>query len=400
MSDRLDLDFERQIGDWLRVQAPPRAPGSLLTTALDQVAVIPQERPIAQRLLGERLGRSRALRYALVVALLVAAILAGLVLIGGPRPLPVLGRLTYSLNGDIYLADWDGANAARIANGSSAAGYRFPKWSPDGRYLMYELWREAGDQTVFVTDSTGAVVTSFSGGWASWSPDSTKIATCCHDVHSITGELLIHLAEPPGWDGANQFAGWLAEGNAVILSLELPGIGHRTFAVWALPVDGGAPYRIANGLGGLGNHVLSPDGTRLAVFQDGQTLNILDSSGARLATITELNLPFDSFPWDGGDFWSPDGRRIAYGQGNRLNVFDVSSGTVTTLVTTDDSAAPLRWSPDGGALLFVSPNEVSSSGPSPASIWRVGKDGSDPFLVVRGTSDGDWQWLRTNPGGG
>ena len=55
-----------------------------------------------------------------------------------------LGRLAYGINGDIYLADADGRNPVRIANGAPAAGPACwgllgegPMWSPDGRYLAY-----------------------------------------------------------------------------------------------------------------------------------------------------------------------------------------------------------------------------------------------------------------------
>src|SRR5215211_4596220 len=62
------------------------------------------------------------------------------------RPSPGrLGSLAYGVDGDIYVADWDGSNPVRIADGRppNECGYSAeywgegPIWSPDGRYLAY-----------------------------------------------------------------------------------------------------------------------------------------------------------------------------------------------------------------------------------------------------------------------
>ena len=55
-----------------------------------------------------------------------------------------LGRLAYGIDGDIYVADADGRNPVRVADGAPSkegfcGGYwgEGPIWSPDGRYLAY-----------------------------------------------------------------------------------------------------------------------------------------------------------------------------------------------------------------------------------------------------------------------
>jgi hypothetical protein len=59
-----------------------------------------------------------------------------------------LGSLAYGVDGDIYVAEWDGSNAVRIADGrppNECGAFDYsgeywgegPIWSPDGRYLAY-----------------------------------------------------------------------------------------------------------------------------------------------------------------------------------------------------------------------------------------------------------------------
>ena len=76
---------------------------------------------------------SRIMRLGLAAAAVAAAIVIGIELLpgsntgaqltSGPTPSPVssttMGKLAYGRNGDIYVADWDGSNPVRIANGDS-----------------------------------------------------------------------------------------------------------------------------------------------------------------------------------------------------------------------------------------------------------------------------------------
>ena len=70
MNDRLDL----LVTDWLRADAPAEASPRTLEGALARVATASQERYVTQRLLGDRIGRRRDVRLALVLGLLLLAI--------------------------------------------------------------------------------------------------------------------------------------------------------------------------------------------------------------------------------------------------------------------------------------------------------------------------------------
>src|SRR5512132_2344832 len=100
---------------------------------------------------------SRIWLFGLVAVATAALVVVGIVLLtgndtGAPSSSPgavthtpgSMGSLAYGVDGDIYVADWDGSNPVRIANGvPNVCGGTFeywaegPTWSPDGNYLAY-----------------------------------------------------------------------------------------------------------------------------------------------------------------------------------------------------------------------------------------------------------------------
>jgi Tol biopolymer transport system component len=112
------------------------------------------------------------------------------------------------VDGDIYVAEWDGSSAIRIADGRPPDVWKDgflieercgpgeyhaegPIWSPDGRYLAYRHTDCEGARDewwdVLISDREGNIVTSFpSQGWGiSWSPDSTLVAVWVDWTHTI-----------------------------------------------------------------------------------------------------------------------------------------------------------------------------------------------------------------------
>jgi WD40 repeat protein len=76
--------FEQEFAAWLDADAASPAPAEVLAGALERVADTGQERYFSQRLFGDRIGRSPAVRWALVLVLLAVA-LAGSAAIAGGR---------------------------------------------------------------------------------------------------------------------------------------------------------------------------------------------------------------------------------------------------------------------------------------------------------------------------
>ena len=212
--------------------------------------------------------RSYSLRFAIAVAVAMLVAGCGSSREAGPKepnstvdagttapspqpPLPSPGRsgsLAYGVDGDIYVAEWDGSNPVRIADGRppSECVVRWPGeywgegpiWSPDGRYLAYrhtncdgpeDAWRH-----VVISDPQGNVIAEFPGsGWdIAWSPDSTRVAAWATafetiGVFGVDGERKALLTMPPGWRAAGDHDPvWLP----------------RTAPVLRAKADGKSPY--------------------------------------------------------------------------------------------------------------------------------------------------------------
>jgi Tol biopolymer transport system component len=107
--------------------------------------------------------------------------------------------------------------------------------------------------------------------------------------------------------------------------------------------------------------------------------------------------------WASGPRWSPDGRRIAFAEGNRMLDYYVDTTTHVYIMNADgsgvhvvaphgESFAP-DWAPDGTQLLFLARRPPER----PAlSIYTIRPDGTDERLVggdvacVRDVHDASW----------
>ncbi len=147
----------------------------------------------------------------------------------------------------------------------------------------------------------------------------------------------------------------------------------------------------------------SPDGSRLS-FEAGRAIYVVPALGgpARL-----LVAPPEQSPGVNGEgaisdegpsylAWSPDGRKIVYAVGRRIEVRAAEGGPPTTIAEVGQPHS-FAWSPDGSRIAYVlgnaafvyAPNAIGNIAPS--AIWTVAASGGPPVPLT------DAAALNTSP---
>lgn len=153
---------------------------------------------------------------------------------------------------------------------------------------------------------------------------------------------------------------WSADGRRLAAPLRFGGA-----AVWGDVPNTGLLARFD---APLTDPALTPDGRFVALFNpERREISLYDvDSGVNTATIGEA----DFLPY--GDPFSPDGRWLAYGAGNRLGLIAVSTGETAVTLTgypADQMIARVLWSPNSDALVAASAAAYDSS-PGRMILWE------------------------------
>jgi Tol biopolymer transport system component len=329
-----------------------------------------------------------------------------------PTPTPrSSGALAYGLDGDIYVADSDGANAVRIADGRPPDEWEHgsliqercgpgeywgegPIWSPDGRYLAYrqtdcQAARDAWWDVV-ISDPEGNVLASFpSEGWLiSWSPDSTRVATWVVwgktiGIYGLDGVRQKVLTVPPGMMAPGDFDPvWSPDGGSLLVPNGVQ-----------IPLDGRTPAQLpmADPSGWwLGS---SPNGSRIA-YTAHRSLVVAAADGSHRQEA------FGAGVYD--LVWSPTGDRIAYvsnhshqlrvlelggREGHAAGIPDGIPPSTLLIAVGWDMLRVVDFSPEGDRILF---SRTKDEGRGASSLWSINADGSGLRRLVTGTAWGDW----------
>ena len=190
---------------------------------------------------------------------------------------------------EIFVMAADGTSQVNV---SQHAGLdRSPTWAPDGEQLAF-LSNRDGDLDVYVVNDDGTGLVNVSDNTVAdaspaWAPDGSMIA-----FSSLNDDRDISVATPDG----------------TVVSPIAQEVGvHETVPIW------------------------SPDSSQIAYRKDqlNPALAVMDANGSNSQEIA---------PWWADDpegvsaTWSPNGDRIAYGDGTAISAVDIDASDQSTLL--------------------------------------------------------------------
>ncbi len=443
-------DFDRSLTAWLDDRTQSSAPDDLLGDTLARTSRL-RRRP-AWRIPGRWIPMPMTMRLAVVprailslllLALLVAMLTAGGLLVGSLRHAAVAlppptgparnGLIAYGLDGDIWLMDQHGGSRTQLTSGPDL-DYVGP-WSPNGTWLAYwsvgfsgdpadsravQAATQAGASSVRViradgkdarTLASGLIWPSDCGTDLSWSPDSSSIAYAYLEqpARVVPKVAVVTVTGGPSRDVADWAATpvWSPDGRTLAFhdsQYFYKPDGTRTTGegIALVPAEGGEPTPLTS-VGGSGCGFDEPqwsnDSSRIAFYagHDGaHDVHVVQADGAGEVAITTGG-PDEYWPR-----WSPDNSRIAYDRvvlsGSNAPQFVLTDPDGGNQVMLDHQPLAPRyptWSPDGTLLLGMTMDESFADTTGVILVDATGAQ--EPVTIPTGPLWGDPAWQRLAP---
>jgi Tol biopolymer transport system component len=314
------------------------------------------------------------------------------------------GQLTMIVTGegtpsDLFVLELDGPTGEPRGELTAYAKYPtehfFPRWSPDGSRLAYTSRKgQVRLPSLFVSSPDGTreeeiSTNGYFAGNVAWSPDGRELLFAGFvppdgqagifrlplDSHQI---VPLHLGERLGRQHEGAFVNlqWLPLAKRFMFD-KLVGADKRE--IYIMAADGRQVERVAEAPTSYFTWP-APDGRRVA-YRQGQELKLLtlaDRTSVTLATVPEGTDV-------SGPAWSPDARGIAFSDTHRLQVLSPVDESPRALVEAPGGWAiggpswwsGIAWSPDGRTLAYLQ-REMPAKEASRSELWLVPGAGGAP----------------------
>ncbi|HMF53277.1 MAG TPA: S9 family peptidase, partial [Edaphobacter sp.] len=330
-------------------------------------------------------------------------------------------QLAYVSQGSIWTVSVSGGAPRRLTNAPAGGGDprqaadRTPRWSPNGRWILFQSGRR-GVNSLLVVSSEGATTSFLTGpkeeaSEGRWSPDGEQIVYVTREKEFFSGRLNLlrfdpHAGQPVGEPiklytaPVDRGGGWSIHGavwspdnKTLATVLQNDGWSH----IYLVSAKGGDPKQITRGDFEDEDPVFSPDGKHLIFVSNRGLLeanNLWTSSleGGEARQVTKFDTPgISSQPQ-----WSPDGRSIYFLHQSPTQTADLfrqdlggSQATAITRTTPQNYSSSAQipervtWkSKDGKQIagLLYTPKGAKQGTRLPTVLWiHGGPEGQDDF---------------------
>jgi TolB protein len=296
--------------------------------------------------------------------------------------------LVFSRNGSVYVSGPDLLDEALVTDEVSAV---WPVWSPDRTRIAFYASTDSstGRYGLYVVNLDGTDLRLLADrvrleGWPIWSPDGTRIAFTSledfmfegnHGISSIrvadiaTGTVIdltsdqFHYVTSPSWSPDSSHIAFISKrvysrgaavGRRVEGSLHVIDVGTRATTQLAPKQLPHVDYVTWSPVDDLLLLLSTEIGSGWYDMQF-TTIQLVDVRTGVVDDLTNRSQAV-SYP-----FWSPDGSRFAFTEGNNIVQVRGIDGAVTMINVPRDAAPFLSWSPDGNLLVVPANNPGMAS---------------------------------------